>query len=83
MYACGQFMLMYGKNHDNIVNIFQFKKYVYLKKRKVQQEKKKKNKILIPKGEKKEFLRIDEINMKVTLLQPGIVIYTVEVNLHC
>ena len=36
MYACGQFMLMYGKNHDNIVNIFQFKKYVYLKKRKVQ-----------------------------------------------
>ena len=27
MYACGQFMLMYGKNHDNIVNIYSYVKF--------------------------------------------------------
>ena len=66
MYACGQFMMIYGKNHHNIVNIFQYKKYIYVFKEKKGTTGKKRIKFSFQRGEK-EFVRIDEINMKVTL----------------
>ena len=34
MYSCGEFMLMYGKNHHNIVIILQLHKLIFKKKKK-------------------------------------------------